>query len=67
VKTLTLKNFLNNQQETVNHLERYCDLVSDVKWSDDRGNLRMKTFECGVNTFKITYLNGEVQELSMND
>ena len=67
MKTLTLKNFLNNQQETVNHLERYCDLVSDVRWSDDRGNLRMKTFKCGPNTFKITYLNGEVQELSMND
>jgi hypothetical protein len=67
MKKLKLKNFLNNQEETINHLERYCELVGDVRWEDDRGNLRMKTFRAGKNKFKITYLNGQVQELSMND
>jgi hypothetical protein len=67
MKTLTLKNFLNNQQATVDHLNRYVPLVGDIRWEDDRGNLRMKTFKAGDNTYKITYLNGDLLELSMND
>lgn len=67
MKTITLKNFLKNHQETLDHLNRYADLVDDVRWEDDRGNLRRKTFKMGTNVFKISYLNGDVIELSMND
>lgn len=67
MKKLTIKNFLNDHTETIQHLNRYVPLVADVRWEDDRGNLRMKTFKAGKNTYKITYLNGAVVELSMND
>jgi hypothetical protein len=67
MKKLTMKNFLNNHEETEKHLNLYVPLVGDVRWEDDRGNLRMKTFKAGENTYKITYLNGDIVELSMND